>query len=45
MADKITTKSLDELFSAMPTWSLDRAILNNLVGINHRQIPGMLPSN
>ena len=45
MADTITTKSLDELFSAMPTGSLDRAILNNLVGINHRQIPGMLPSN
>lgn len=45
MANTITTKSLDELFSAMPTGSLDRAILNNLTGINHRQIPGMLPSN
>ena len=45
MADTVTTKSLDELFSAMPTGSLDRAVLNNLVGINHRQIPGMLPTN
>lgn len=29
----------------MPTGSLDRAILNNLKGINHRQIQGMLPTN
>jgi hypothetical protein len=45
MADSITSKTLDELFSAMPGGSLDRAILNNLRGINHRQIQGMLPSN
>lgn len=29
----------------MPTGSLDRAILNNLKTINHRQTPGMVPMN
>ena len=41
----ITTESLDGLFSRMPTGSLDRAILNNLKTINHRQTPGMVPMN
>lgn len=45
MAESVTSSTLDELFTAMPTGSLDRAILNNLRGINHRQIQGMLPSN
>ena len=45
MADTVTSKTLEELFSAMPTGSLDKAILNNLRGINHRQIAGMLPMN
>lgn len=45
MAESVTTQSLDQLFSSMPTGSLDRAILNNLRGINHRQIPGMVPMN
>jgi len=45
MAGTVSNKSLDDVFSAMPTGSLERAILNNLRGINHRQIPGMLPSN
>ena len=45
MADTVTTKTLDQLFSSMPTGSLERAIANNLRGINHRQIPGNLPSN
>lgn len=45
MSSAVTSKSMDELFSGMPTGSLDRAILNNLKGINHRQIQGMLPSN
>ena len=45
MAETVTTKTLDELFSAMPTGSLERAIANNLRGINHRQIAGNLPSN
>lgn len=41
----ITSQSLDQLFSNMPGGSLDRAILNNLSGINHRLAPSMLPSN
>lgn len=45
MADSITSSSLDQLFSGMPTGSLDRAILNNLRGINHRQVAGMIPMN
>lgn len=45
MADTIASLSLERLFSAMPTGSLDRAILNNLRGINHRQVKNMLPMN
>lgn len=45
MSNPITSKSMDELFSSMPTGSLDKAILNNLRGINHRQIQGMIPMN
>lgn len=45
MADAVTSTSLEDLFTKMPTGSLDRAIVNNLRGLNHRQIPGMLPSN
>lgn len=41
----ITTDSLDGLFSRMPTGSLDRAILNNLKTLNHRQTKTMVPSN
>lgn len=43
--ETITSRSLDDLFSSMPTGSLERAILNNLVGIDHRQTPGMVPIN
>lgn len=45
MADSITSRTMDELFSAMPSGSLDKAILNNLRGINHRQVQGMVPMN
>lgn len=45
MADSITSQSMDDLFSSMPTGSLERAILNNLYGFNHRQTPGMVPIN
>lgn len=45
MADSIVSKTLDELFSSFTTGSLDRAIINNLRGFNHRQTPGMVPSN
>lgn len=41
----ITSQTLEDLYTAMPTGSLDRSIINNLIGINHRQTPGMLPSN
>lgn len=45
MSTSIASTSLDDLFSRMPTGSLDRAILNNLRGFNHRQTENMLPSN
>lgn len=45
MADSIANGSLEKLFSSMPTGSLDRAMLNNLRGINHRGTPGRLPTN
>lgn len=41
----VTSKSVDELFSGMPTGSIERAILNNLTGINHLQTPNALPNN
>lgn len=41
----ITSKSVDELFSGMPTGSVERSILNNLTGINHLQTPNALPNN
>ena len=37
--------SLDDYFQSMPIGSVRRAIGNNLYGINHRQIPGMVTSN
>ena len=37
--------SLDDYFQSMPIGSIRRAIGNNLYGINHRQIPGMVTSN
>ncbi len=40
----ITSKSLDDLFSGTPTGSIERAILNNLTGINHQQTPNALPT-
>lgn len=45
MADSVAKSSLDKLYSSMPTGSLDRAMFNNLRGINHRGTPTMLPSN
>lgn len=41
----ISSKTIEQMFDSMPTGSLDKAILNNLRGINHRQVAGMLPSN
>lgn len=37
--------SLDDLFSTMPLGSVERAEVNNLYGINHRQINAALPMN
>lgn len=41
----IVPHSLDDYFQSTPIGSLDKAIGNNLYGINHRQVPGMVPSN
>lgn len=45
MADSITSSTIDNLFASMPAGSLDKAILNNLRGINHRQVQSMVPMN
>jgi hypothetical protein len=49
MASNSTTPivpySLDDYFQSTPIGSVDKAIGNNLYGINHRQLPGMVPSN
>lgn len=46
MADETVTKiSLDDYFQSTPVGSIDKAIGNNLFGINHRQVPGAVPSN
>lgn len=37
--------SMDDFYRNMPIGSIDKAIGNNLYGINHRQIPGMVASN
>ena len=41
----IVPHSLDDYFQATPIGSIEKAIGNNLYGINHRQIPSMVPSN
>lgn len=46
MANKtIVSSTLDDVFQSLPIGSIEQAIGNNLYGINHRQIPGMVPSN
>lgn len=54
MADTSTTSTdtspivpyaLDEYFQSQPIGSLDKAIGNNLFGINHMQISGAIPAN
>lgn len=44
-SDSIFPFSLDEYFQSTPIGSVDQAIGNNLYGINHRQIMGLVPSN
>lgn len=41
----IVPHSLDDYFQSTPIGSIDKAIGNNLYGINHRQIPNAVPSN
>ncbi len=41
----IAPYSLDDYFQAMPIGSIERALGNNLFGINHQQIPAMVSSN
>ena len=41
----IVPHSLDDYFQSTPIGSIDKAIGNNLYGINHRQIASAVPSN
>lgn len=41
----IVSSSLDDIFSKMPTGSIERSILNNLRGLNFRQTPNATPIN
>lgn len=41
----IVPHSLDDYFQSTAIGSLDKAIGNNLYGLNHRQIPNAVPSN
>ena len=45
MTDSIYPGSIDTLFSAMGVGSLDKALVNNIYGINHMQNPGMVKAN
>ena len=44
-SNSVSPYSLDELFSSTALGSLDKAIGNNLYGINHLQTPTVIPSN
>lgn len=44
-SEPIVPYSLDDYFQSTPIGSLDKAIGNNLFGINHQQVPGLVPSN
>lgn len=41
----IVPHSLDDYFQSTPIGSIDKAIGNNLYGVNHRQTPTFVPSN
>ncbi len=41
----ILNLSLDDYFQSTPIGSINKAIGNNLYGINHRQVPNAVPSN
>jgi hypothetical protein len=41
----VVPHSLDDYFKSTPIGSLDKALGNNLYGINHRQVPNAVPQN
>lgn len=41
--DPVVPFSLDDYFQSTPIGSIEKAIGNNLYGLNHRQIPGAVP--
>lgn len=43
--ESIVKHSLDDYFQSTPIGSIDKAISNNLYGMNHRQINGAVPDN
>ena len=45
MTNSITEISFDDFLETTPIGSIERAIGNNLYGINHQQIPSVVPSN
>lgn len=45
MTESVFPGTIDSLFSAMGVGSLDKALVNNIYGINHMQNPGMVKSN
>lgn len=45
MSDPIVKFSIDDLFQTTSIGSLDKAIGNNLFGINHRQVASAVPGN
>lgn len=44
-SDVIVPYSLDDYFQSTPIGSIDKAIGNNLYGLNHTQVQGAVPSN
>ncbi len=45
MTSPIVPFSLDDYFQQMPIGSVNKALGNNIYGVNHRQIPNMVSSN
>ena len=45
MTETYTSSNIDDFFKSTAIGSVSRAIGNNLYGVNHMQVPGMVPSN
>lgn len=43
--DSLVPYTLDDYFQSTPLGSIDKAVGNNLFGINHRQMPSLVPIN